>query len=163
MDVHFPLLAIDPGLGGTGWALWETGRSPARIGIVRDTARDDLLSVRCQELCQKLYLSVATLYSLQTVVIEMPQQMSNRAGIAAQAGGVYKLAVLVGALTMYLMNTSNATVHVVTPSEWKGQLPKDVVQRRVEQRLGISLCQKLKIRSHAWDAVGLGLWAMGRL
>lgn len=87
--------------------------------------------------------------------------MTNAKGIAAQAGSVYKLAFLVG----YIAHAFDfeCEVIVTTPMEWKGQLPKDVIQRRVISRLGAAKCIGLNIRSHAWDAVGLGLWALGRL
>ena len=161
--IELPMLSIDPGLGGTGWAYWESRKHPTSVGIVRDTARDDLLTERCYELCGKLWKAIPQ-HDIPTVIIEMPQHMTNRAGIAAQAGSVYKLAFLVGTISLYWrMGTSRATVHAIQPGEWKGQLPKDVVKRRIEQRLGRATCRRLNIRSHAYDAVGIGLWALGRL
>lgn len=158
------LYAIDPGLGGTGiarWIMWPEHKRPRlkSVAIIRDRARDDTLTNRCADLTNRLPDSPE---QSDFVVIEMPQHMTNTKGIAAQAGAVYKLTFLVGFLAARF-DMSGATVHVVNPSEWKGQLPKDIVQQRVERILGKSTCRELNIRSHAWDAVGIGLWALGRL
>lgn len=160
------LISLDPGLGGTGWALWQGGDVPHAVGIVRDTAKDESLAVRCWELSKKLHTSIRAsvngdpFLSSTAVVIEMPQHMTNARGIAAQAGAIYKLTFLVGYLSAMMYP---CPVTVVTPGEWKGQLPKDVVQRRIQAILGDATCLRLNIKSHAWDAVGIALWALGRL
>ena len=161
------LIAIDPGLGGTGWALWDRHHQmvPVATGVVRDTAKDDTLANRCWDLKEKLFLALSNADSgwhraSTFVYIEMPQHMQSAAGIAAQAGAIYKLTFLVGYLAARL---HPSTVIVVTPGDWKGQLPKAVVMGRVLNRLGPRVCERLQIKSHAWDAVGIGLWALGRL
>ena len=158
------LISIDPGLGGTGWALWTGSKTPDAVGIVRDTARDEILSVRCWEMKEKLFKALSSAdrgwwRTSSFVYIEMPQHMGGRKGIAAQAGSVYVLTFLVGYLAARL---HPATVITVNPMEWKGQLPKDVVQRRIERTLGLKKCKDLNIKTHAWDAVGIGLFALGR-
>ena len=57
----------------------------------------------------------------------------------------------------------------ITTSGWKGQLPKDIAAKRVEKILGAGRCRKLglpeikrRADTHAWDAVGIGLWALDR-
>lgn len=93
------------------------------------------------------------------VILEFPQQMSNLKGIAAQKGSVYRLAFLVGYLVRALEPMES---EIVLPVEWKGQLPKAVVQDRVSRILGKQVCEEQNIRTHAWDAVGIGLWRLGR-
>lgn len=159
------LVTIDPGLGGTGWALWTSRAMPDAVGVVRDVTKDESLANRCAELSGKLLVALEHENRLvhrpdTYVFLEMPQHMANVKGIAAQAGSVYKLTFLVGYLAARFCKCQ---VVVVTPGEWKGQLPKDVVQRRVTRILGWDTVEDLNIQSHAWDAVGLGLWAMGRL
>jgi hypothetical protein len=83
-------------------------------------------------------------------------------GIAASKGDTLKLAFLVGCYSIALRKR-DIDVHLVIPQRWKGQLPKDVVISRVRRELGDELCQQMNIRSHAWDAVGLGLWAIPQL
>jgi hypothetical protein len=66
---------------------------------------------------------------------------------------------------------AGATVRWVKPAEWKGQLPKDVCHRRVralltdEERAILTRdCRGMPAskRHNVLDAVGIGLWALGR-
>jgi Holliday junction resolvasome RuvABC endonuclease subunit len=154
------ILSIDPGLSGTGWAEWWDGKL-TRVGVVpaTKTPESGLLADQCEQVADRLKRMLDKPLFMDEVYIEMPQMMTNVKGIAAQAGAVYKLAFLVGYLAREFLP---GTVHTVTVAEWKGQLPKDVVQRRIERDLGKRTCEKLNIKSHAWDAVGIGLWAVGR-
>lgn len=56
------------------------------------------------------------------------------------------------------------TSRLVRPGRWKGNVPKDVHHRRVVQELSLAerdLCTELN--HDGWDAVGLWLWAVGRV
>ena len=165
------VVTLDPGLGGTGWAYWDyqhnQERAPSAVGIVRDKIKNDTLAARCEALASSLVFTlnnfdrlIPASRSSTAVIIEFPQHMASAAGIAAQAGSVYKLTFLCGYLACSLQPCD---VHVVTPQEWKGQLPKTIIQSRLERVLGKKTCRDLGIKTHAWDAVGIGLWAMGRL
>lgn len=154
--------SVDPGLGGTGWAEWRGKKAPTRVGVIAANRRhEDELAARCEDIAYALSEEIkwgGGLYTQVHVILELPQHMTSLKGIAAQAGAVYKLAFLVGYLAKAVYP---CTVHVVTPGEWKGQLPKDVVQRRITKHLGEETCRALNIRTHAWDAVGIGLWTSG--
>ena len=159
------MIAIDPGLGGTGWAEWTDGWRPTRCGVFTPSQDTSLtLAERANEIglaLRALICAMGPLRKSTTVFLEMPQAMPNsRAGIAAQSGAVYKLTFTTGAIAAHLYP---ATVHEVQPMKWKGQLPKAIINRRVINVLGTETCERLNIRSHAYDAVGLGLWALGRL
>ena len=92
--------------------------------------------------------------------IESPQFWGESAGshMFASEGGLTKLAHLVG---MFHDRMLVEEMHVVlaTVNEWKGQLPKSVVECRVKSILGAKACSKF--RAHIWDAAGLGLFAFG--
>lgn len=156
------LYSIDPGLSGTGWAEWKSRRFPNRAGVIpaSRTPESGLLADQCEEVCVSLLRVVPLVHRHRAthIFIEMPQMMTNVKGIAAQGGSIYKLTFLVGYIARALCE---CTVHTVTVAEWKGQLPKDVVQRRIERELGIERCRELGIKTHAYDAVGIGLWATG--
>jgi hypothetical protein len=50
------------------------------------------------------------------------------------------------------------------PSEWKGQVPKDVMNERVLKRLSVKEHEALVSSDHnTLDAVGIGLFHSGRL
>lgn len=160
------LIAVDPGLSGMGWARWDTPtrtkRGPNAVGVIYPSKLDKgtgTLTDQCTAMTSILWDQVfddPIVPEGYKMVIEMPQHMASAKGIAAQAGSVYKLTFLVGFIAA--MFHDFCQVHVATPMEWKGQLPKNVVQQRIERDLGLRFCRDLQIRSHAWDAVGLGLW-----
>lgn len=95
------------------------------------------------------------------VVSEFPMKMESAAGIAAQKHSTARLAFLVGAVGAALTLEVDCDFSVVTPQEWKGQLPKSIVRDRIIQRLGKG--QVAGVKTHAWDAIGIGLWRLGKL
>ena len=159
---HVPLgrmVSIDPGLGGTGWASW---------------AGSMLLGCESIEGCERAGGAVSRLTFMELairrrivlidapakVVIEMPTMMgSTSRGMAAMhTGELLWLSVLVGSIRSEAM-AHKCEVQLVTPTAWKGQLSKAMVSRRIAKILPQNAKQ---IVGHAWDAVGIGLWAQGR-
>lgn len=57
-----------------------------------------------------------------------------------------------------------STWRVVYPADWKGQMPKRVCRERIRGRLAPEEldCVAGRVTHDAWDAVGVGLWALGR-
>lgn len=159
--------AFDPGLGGTGWAEWKDDRRvPTRVGVIAPKRVEQArpLASRCNSISDEVRRVIKKGGGIDEsvhVYIEMPQHMPNsRAGIAAQAGSVYVLTFLVGYLAARVWPCQ---VFEIKPGTWKGQLPKDVVIGRVQRIVGEKECLALGIQTHAWDAVGIGLWAAGLL
>lgn len=93
-----------------------------------------------------------------TAVIEFPE---FQAGAARQmgwkTGSLQRLTFLVGVMAGYL--PEDWRIILVSPSGWKGQLPKDVVERRMTRHYGAAVCAALNVKTHAWDALGIGEWA----
>lgn len=75
-------------------------------------------------------------------------------GLAACAGVVFAAPMLdpewLGALAL-----------AAPVADWKGQLPKKVVNQRLERAIGSEDRVGTKIHADAWDATGIGLWVMG--
>ena len=103
------------------------------------------------------------------VVVEWPQLRSDAVSYAAAAkGDLQMLTMMAGACIAYLheMLEINCRCNLLTPSEWKGQLSKANTQKRLERFFGSPLrCNRKyggsKVITHAVDAVGVGLHAMG--
>jgi hypothetical protein len=87
----------------------------------------------------------------------MEMHQSARAQMMWKSGDLQHTLVFIGMVAYHCEG-----IVLVKPSEWKGQLPKSVVERRLRVTLGNSVCRDLGIESHAWDAIGIGLWARGR-
>lgn len=144
--VPFPphyMMAIDPGTKSTGVAFFLKSklRSVTRIPFTT-----------CAELHpfgQESFVDV--------LVCEVPQVYPRS---KADPNDLIKLALLAGGLV-----GQTVAVHkvLVKPREWKGQVPKKIHNARTLAKLTpseLKLCGGL---SHdEIDAVGLGLWYLGR-
>ena len=160
------LLSIDPGLGGTGYVFWFAGR-PLKAGNIYPAKpaqrKDDLesgeeLLNRANEIYNRLMDIVGVQLHPLTVVIEFPEYQEGLRGRTARStGSIDKLAFLIGVLAGSFGNDYRVIMPRVR--DWKGQLPKEVVTRRMLKHYGLDLCVKLNVRAHAWDALGIGHWA----
>jgi hypothetical protein len=159
------LMAIDPGLNSMGWAYWAvspTDRPPTRVGLIKAPRKLDL-APRSLWVARQLELELHELdkpggstHHEVDFVSEFPAWHGIQLGWAA--GDLQRLVFLVGVLAGYFRHAHSFTP--VTPGDWKGQLPKDVVTRRLIKRFGKGAT--LDWEKDVWDAVGIGLWKMGR-
>lgn len=155
-------LAIDPGLQGLGVAYWRSvDIAPDWVEVIGPTKgewidRAGRMARRVRELLRQ-----EGHWKQTTVVCElMEMHMSARAQMMWRAGDFQRTLVLIG---MIAQAVSPCHVVLVKPSEWKGQMPKSVTETRIRKQLGCGTCPQLKgMKSHGWDAIGIGLWARGR-
>lgn len=149
------LLTIDPGLTGCGWAKFDVAsRELTFSSVIRSAKADDKDWIaRCQYVADELS-KVVNLNADLHVVIEMPELWEGdvRSYASTSSGSLFKLAVLCGFLGRTFQGSR---ITFVSPQQWKGQLPKDVVMRRVLKKTGLK-----KVRDHECDAIGLGLWVL---
>lgn len=93
---------------------------------------------------------------VDAVIIEGVEHHGSVKGIASErSGSIHKLAYIVGAF-MQIAHMYNSRVYLILPSRWKGQLPDDVIDRRLLSDMG------RKFHRHEAEAVALGLWAQGK-
>lgn len=167
------VLAIDPGLRGTGVALLEDGevvaagyaRPPVVVGVVTGRAHQAAVAARA-------VAEWAAGRGVTEVVVEWPQTYARaiRGGTSKADPndllGLAGVGAAIAALYAGLATTS------YLPAEWKGQVPKEVMHRRVESRLRLSELAYVRAAVEAanargkvdvWDAVGIGLHHVGRL
>lgn len=137
---------------------------PTKFGLVKpldkepgwiDNAQKQADAIRWQLHGEKISLNGGK------VICEMPQAFLGNAGgmAAAQTGSILKLSVMIGIYAREFLEHSGASFQVVPVRQWKGQLPKEVVIQRIRKYLGEKNCKEFK--ADVWDAVGIGLWAMG--
>ena len=165
------VLFIDPGLGGTGWAFFglvvtDRGNHTQRgrpvtgyteSGVVRPKGRQ--WEGKVADVCA-WFRGQLSARAANVVVFEMPEVWLGSATSAAAAGkgDLLKLAFLVGAMAE-TANVAGCRLPVlISPRDWKGQLPKDAVIRRIRR-----VIPDATTRDHEADAVGMGLAAQGLL
>lgn len=154
------ILSIDPGLSGTGvavWAYeeWEKLVPPVLTKNIYETKGLNHLSVRMDSLWENLWkwkLEATACAQIEGVMIEQPKDFDSVKGqAAAKESSIVKLSMLIGYLTCGFVSKGIPVLYVGV-NEWKGQLPKDLVKNRLQ-----STFPDLKCESHSWDAVGIGL------
>lgn len=154
------ILAVDPGSNGTGWAILnENDAHVIDFGTVHGHSTDwHTKSMEILKEMSKIYSRI----SIGRVYIESPVFMRGHGGYTtASTGSLVKLAALFGAL--YFTSAMHHITIPVEPSQWKGQLPKKTCNNRIKMILE----QKRlygnvgRVSTHALDAIGIGLWAVG--
>jgi hypothetical protein len=152
------LVAIDPGLNSMGVALWGSVRNDSTTPetFLLKAPRKLDLAPRALWIARQLASQLPRGFERGDFVCEYPAWHGIQLGWAA--GDLQKLVFLVGVLAGYF-NTAHSFTPV-TPKEWKGQLPKDVVKRRLVKKFGPGATREWE--RDMWDAVGIGLWKLGR-
>lgn len=147
-------LTIDPGLSGTGYAVWDEDWNLLSNGVVNGGNKKKGYQI-ISELSKKL--KDYTFY-IAKVFIELPAKFSGAKGeMVANQGGLVKLSMFAGSLEQKFLDMGYDVV-MVPVIKWKGQLPKEVVIKRIKR-----LLPKAQATSHDWDAIGIGLYLKGDL
>ncbi len=169
------ILSIDPGRN-TGWCVFDggiyMGSGVARSGATQRArvARD--VSQQIEETCYTFDLFQGGKTQL---VIEMAQMFNTATSYASvKRGDLLNLIYLTGVICGRVQSQLASDPELVTPMQWKGQLPKDVVILRLQTHIELERTGQFLhwtawknsrtsplIRDHEADAIGLGLWRMG--
>lgn len=152
------ILTVDPGFTGTGYALWQSiqgGLNLLEHGSLytkMKTIEERSIDLACQlnEKCSN--------FEVLKLIIEYPAVFRGASGyMVAMRGDIVKLSFLVGMICGYI----NCEKFELLPvAKWKGQLPKSVCIRRIEKILPLK--GEGKVSTHAYDAIGMGLFLIGR-
>ena len=163
---------IDPSIVSMGWAFWnyedyQSKNPPTATGLIKpDGCWKNWLS-RSYNQVDKLEQIIDAMQEYKgdhnwMVFCEAPQFMEFHRGLtAARSGSLVKLSHLVGEIHYMCKSSIGGNFKLISIPEWKGQLPKSVVNYRIRSILGKENCKKF--HTDIWDAVGMGLWQMGKL
>jgi Holliday junction resolvasome RuvABC endonuclease subunit len=171
-------LSVDPGLNGTGWAIWDDGqnirkeltKTPWRlVDHGAFTPRGDSIQERVALVCshiRNILLSRVLVEGVRecTVAVEHPQYFAG-AGATNASGALVTLAMTVGAVLAATSTLAN-THPLLVPLSWKGNLPKEICCKRIIERVRRDPAYyKWKPNTnttHEIDAIGIGLHLQGR-
>jgi hypothetical protein len=146
------IIAIDPG-EVTGWAVFLDGKLAA-LGVAAPGG-----NVLDQYLMRHSALA-------PIVVIEEPRVVPG----TPSARDIVRLSMTAGRWLERAYLVAGVDAELVTPSAWKGQVPKQIHHKRIVaaldadelRRVEALRCAASKVHN-AIDAVGLGLWRLARL
>ena len=154
------LFAIDPGLRWCGLAAFD-GQTLVRAELVRndvDKARGPPVWLRMADAVKHAVYRQSAIHTFR-LIIEVPRIYPHSADQKGDLNDLLELAGVVGALTGVF-----SLVSFVYPADWKGQLPKKVMNERVLKTLTLEEGNALVHHDHnTLDAVGIGLHHLGRL
>ena len=153
-------LSIDPSIRSCGWAIWK-GKELKEYGVFRS-------STSKEKDWQKAGLQIGGLMSdkgkewkVLRVFCEYPAFFGANA--TANSGALIKLSWFVGFLNG-LFIPEFVEFNLIPVNTWKGQLPKHVVQERIERILPELVIKSMrKMPADVFDAVGIGLYCHGRM
>jgi hypothetical protein len=100
-----------------------------------------------------------------TLVIEWPQIYVR----ARSKGDPNDLLLVAGVAAGVVASVRAGCVFMPKPADWKGQVPKEIHNARAMKRLSpaeaalVAPAGPASKLNNAIDAVGLGLWALGRM
>lgn len=155
---------VDPGLTGTGWAVFHKADfEPVSWGVIvaKGNSKEWVERVRGIGAQFKQVIQNA---KAAHVILEWQELFRSGVSMAsATKGDLFKLSVLTGALTAISWEYTGRTPELKKPMEWKGQLPKEIVEKRVIQHYQNRGLPAPAIPNHAMDAVGMGFARRGLL
>lgn len=137
-------MTIDPGLSGTGYAVFDKRRLIIYGNLY---SKQKTFKAKARELSRRLAFIERDRGSI-SVWCEWPSNfMGSKKGIAAlHSNSLLKLSFLIGQICARIHG-----VNLLPVQQWKGQLPKEVTRARAERFFGMK-----GFKSHAADAVGMG-------
>ena len=164
------LLTIDPGLTCCGWAFWNRGVL-VKCGLSRtqEVELDRRVQAHGEEIMEEIQDTPHPLI----LVIEKPEVYPQRF-MKGDPNDLIDLAVVVGGIVAQV--SASLDTQLILPKTWKGQVPDDVLQPRTLAKLRDLEVAAVKnpvplgkprtvppsLKHNMMDAVGIGLWALGR-
>jgi hypothetical protein len=151
------LIAIDPGTRELGAAHFSRTLL-TKVELIRAKGAEEMITaVRAK----------CTAWWADKLVIERPQVYGYEGKADPNDLALVTLIVgtVVGAVQQY------DDLRLPYPAVWKGQVPKDIMEQRMWSILGEAETRALRqsvedvppsVRHNVYDAVQLGLWALGR-
>lgn len=165
------IVAVDPGLNACGLSVFNEDSRLEHAELVeneREAALD--LPTRWEGMALAVGARVARIshrfaHVDRTVVVEMPKVYPS----ARQVGDQNDLMNLVGVVASIVNLGLSDRRRLLYPRDWKGTLDADDMIERIQGRLSAEETKRVRLPGAAskahnvWDAVGIGLYVVGRL
>lgn len=154
------LVSLDPGAKVCGLALFEDGELASAWLAGTNKHWVQMALNAYQSVVDRVVPEV-----MREVAIERPQVYRQRFQ-KGDPNDLITLSLVAGAFAGSFI--PGAAVSEYKPREWKGQVPKPAMQKRIESRLSEEELSRVSwpaksYRHNVWDAIGIGLHHVGRL
>jgi len=163
------VLTVDPGVKAMGFCWWDAKHwcrelKPPVMAEVYFSNRGENDRYECIRQIMERAAEVGTGGAkLVRVVCETPVMFHGATGRAvAVRGDLTDLAFSAGVVGSLALLHGKIPFEAAPADQWKGQMDKEMMQRRIIETLGQRAFEVLSAkRLHDWDACGIGLWAQG--
>ena len=158
MSNSIAYVSLDPGLHHFGVALWSFSGELVKAYLAKScyeiTAEPKWLYLG-DEIAQQILMECS---NIRHSVCEIPQVYSR-----SKSKGDPNTLVELACAGATALTALGGMPHVVKPAEWKGQLPKVVVEERCKIHLSKDEQKNIvlpikSLRHNVWDAIGIGLF-----
>lgn len=157
------LLCVDPGLRGCGVAEFE-GIDLKRAAYVKNPVETGRGYIAHKMMAYEVQSWARTAVVLgASAIIEHPRIYPGSAQQKGDLNDLLDVAGVGAAVSVHFMKPVT-----VFPSDWKGNVPKDMMTERIrraltdEERARIEKCPA-SLMHNVLDAIGIGLWKLGRI
>jgi len=164
------LVSIDPGYRACGVSYFDNGQLVAAslVEVISDKDTDPADQFTKMGNAVADYIDSLDIGNTFDLAIEYPQQYVRS---PSPRESVQKLVGVIGAISSVLQNRTGGlgvNITTYTPRSWKGQVPKEIMNDRVRNRLIEDELETLpeysKTKMHnVMDAIGIGLKHLNRL
>ena len=139
-------LAIDPSINFCGTADFK-GKQLFHSELLQPdhVGKQGTYLDKCVDIYNQLE-AISELYDV--LILEIPEHWGAAGYLSRESGAIFKVTFLCG----MIFTLPNVTTY--TPSEWKGQLPKEVVRNRLAKIYPKVVTKKLN--HNIMDAIGIG-------
>jgi hypothetical protein len=151
------ILTIDPGKAGTGVAIW-----PAETFLCGDKTClpffHCVMRFKNENTYAERLRDLVIRFNIKKVYMENASFFEGcRGRLVARSGALIVLSEFIGMVRRQLI-LEGCTVELLTPQRWKGNLPKEIIERRIKK-----IWPECAAKSHDVDAIGIGFYLLGRL
>ena len=152
MSMNKYIISIDPSINFCGYAIHKN-KSLVTYGLIRPSSKQEDFVAKSKDIINKIKTIISQFPFkgdyVYRIVIELPQYFGVAGFMARESGAIPKLMFLCGMIVGLKNN-----VVLLTPNDWKGQLPKDVVNNRL--RKIYSKVDIANLDHNIVDAIGIG-------
>jgi len=152
------LIAIDPGVKCAGVAVFDSCGELAAAWLAKGGSWTETATAVRNELVTRY---MPPLLAKAEIAIEVPQ-IYTQAKLKGDPNDLVDLALMAGCF-VGLMAGPQTRVTGYRPRQWKGQVPKNVMTKRIQGKLSpdeherVELPTAKELQHNVWDGIGIGL------
>lgn len=160
-------MTVDPSINNLGMAIYSNSKlfEHALVHPDKESKSQGEHMLKTYSLLQTLK-ALVNKYLVEEIVLEVPEYWGEAGYVARESGSIMKMMFLCGAVFCGFKDLG-LSVECVTPRQWKGQLPKDVVRNRLAPTFVPRYFDQQewkKLDHNIMDAIAIGhFWVTGRV